>query len=142
MRIAGRLQHWIVWIGLLAYLVISLCNAPGMVLCYEKDGRVTLETAINGVCRDSWEAQSPYTKQSILSLSCKRCTDVPVSIGSSESHAPKLQAYDGPHQDTAILEAPELATGYLATIPETLFPQPPPRAPARHRFLKTVVLVV
>lgn len=148
MKLVNKGKFWIAWVGLFAYLLISLANLPGMVLCFEKDGHVALETATNGVCSDSFEdvqreQQVAATKKPVLyGLNCKRCFDMPISIESAEHQKSEFKAFQGPMEIPLIAEMPPILVGYLATATESQMPHPPPLRPVIHRFLNTVILLI
>ena len=141
-------KNMLIRIGLCAYLLLSLCSLQGMVLCFEQSGEVSLETAINGICSESFqETEQPLSlaaNHSILGTShCKRCVDIPISLhGTVHSHD-RLQVFQ------LKLDVPPLATteqrfiGYLTRATVERLPQPPPpKKPTIHSFLSTVVLLI
>lgn len=148
-RIRNRIKRVVGLFALLSFLLITLSNIQGMVLCFEKDGRVVLEPAIGGICSDSFEdaqrGQQIADSSKTLAwqgLNCKRCFDLPVSIESADHQKSEMAAFQGPIQMPFLVEALPVPVGYLATATENLLPQPPPLRPARHRFLSTVVLLI
>ncbi|MBY0451194.1 MAG: hypothetical protein K2X01_11280 [Cyanobacteria bacterium] len=146
--IRNRVQRMVGLFALLAFLLINFGNAQGMVLCFEPDGRVTLEASIGGVCSDSFQAEQ-HSYQKIASkkttlhgLNCKHCVDIPISIETGEPHGSDIQAFQGPAQIPVIAQAPPVIVGYLATVTENILPHPPPVKPTIHTFLSTIVLLI
>lgn len=140
-RHMAKVRCFTAWIGLVAYLVIGLSVTPDMVLCLENDGHISLETSINGVCRDSFGLEETQAETISPTLSCNHCVDIPLHIESALP-TPIQQTPFVFLQDTNIPEATNFAVGYLATATETILPKPPPVQPAIHRLLNTVVLLI
>jgi hypothetical protein len=147
-QIRNRIKRVVGLFALLSFLLITLSNFQGMVLCFENDGRVTLESAIGGICSDSFESAQQVQQVAASKtptwqgLNCKRCFDLPISMESADHQNPEMKVFQGPVQMPLIAEAPPIPVGYLATVTENLLPQPPPLRPAIHRFLNTVVLLI
>jgi len=147
-RIGNRIKRVVGLFALLSFLLITLANTQGMVLCFEKDGHVALETSIGGICSDSFEAVQ-HEQQAIASktltwqgLNCKRCFDMPISIESAEHQKSEMKAFQGPMETPLIAEVSPISVGYLAIATENQMPQPPPLRPVIHRFLNTVILLI
>jgi hypothetical protein len=136
------------WIGLIVFLAMGFTSLQGMVLCFEPDGRVSLESAIGGLCSDSFEKEQQVQKASspdkerLQAAHCQRCVDVPISFASSENEPQKLQISQYSVDMQMVTEAPAISVGYLATATQQQLPNPPPLRPALHRFLSTVVLLI
>lgn len=118
-----------------------------MVLCFENDGHIALETSINGICSDSF--QRPQTQlaltfqnDSLQGLYCKRCVDVPVSIDNPEHLSSNDQVFQAPIDMPVMMASEPISLTYLDTATEGLLPNPPPFQPSIHRFLNTVVLLI
>lgn len=133
----------------MALLVMGFANLQGMVLCFEPDGRVSLENAVGGICSDSFRAatslQSSVASSKEVSLKvlhCKKCVDVPISMESTEQQDQKIQPYQGPVQMPMLAGVPSAPIGYLATITKPQMSQPPPLRPAIHRLLGTIILLI
>ena len=149
LKLKAKAKQLIAWIGLMALLLMGFANLQGMVLCFEPDGRVSLENAVGGICSDSFQAvthlQSPVASSgeaSLQGLHCKKCVDVPISIESTEHQDQQIQTDQGPVQMPMIAETASISIGYLATATEHQMPQPPPLRPAIHRFLGTIILLI
>lgn len=145
MKTTGKIKYFSVWIGIIAYLVLSIGGFQEMVLCHEKDGTVSLELAVNGVCSDALEGLQASASQPITSfieIDCKQCFDQPLSmlgLAPSDSINPTPTYI---MQDIVTPALPIFAVGHLITATSQLLPQPPPRMPEIHRFLSPVILLI
>lgn len=139
----ARSTYWITQIILLAFLLLGLGSLNGMVLCFEPDGRVSIESAVGGACSDSvQEFQKSSDKPTIQATHCKSCVDIPLSIESAEQKKQQLQSFQVPVQMPMLAEVPSVSIGYLTTATEVQMPQPPPLRPVIHEFLNTVILLI
>lgn len=79
-----RRQRALAWLLLLAYAWTSAFWAKGVVLCFEADGHVTLESAANcGDCCFGDEDSGPRTRREAPTPSVCDCLDVSLSVGNS-----------------------------------------------------------
>lgn len=141
----GKLKHLMVWIGLLAYLTLGLCNTPGMVLCFGKDGHIAIESGQGcadqmSVHNDGQDVAQAHSDQE--SVNCQCCVDVPICMHSAEPHNTAIQMVYEPVQIPLATQASPVDIGYLAIVTQELLPHPPPLKPPIHQLLSTVVLLI
>lgn len=142
-----RSQYWTACIALFTFLVLGLGSLNGLVICFEPDGRISLESGIAGVCSDSLamaqDQQVSAEELSIDAAHCKRCVDIPITLESTQPHGSDIQTFSNPVSIPMVAMAPSQVVGYLSTLTESRMPQPPPPLkPSIHRFLNTVILLI
>ena len=143
----GLGKHVLIWIGLCAYLVLSLFNLQDVVLCFEKTGEVSLEIAINGICCDSFQMTEKTGSQAtvntkLMAAKCQQCVDVPVNLHGAKHLQHGSPVFQSSLDVTPLAASVPVTIGYLSRVTEESLPQPPPEKPAVHLFLSTVVLLI
>ena len=140
----GKASRFMIGLVLTAYLIIGGLNVPGLVLCFETDGRISLETAIEGVCSDSLAEKNVAAIEAVSDEPCNRCTDISVGLNIVEPqpHA-NLQELQGQSQEIVALAPLLVPVPNLAMLTMGVSPQPPP-SPHRpiHQILGSIVLLI
>ncbi len=147
MRIIRNSKYWVAWIGIVAYVLFGLNSSQQMVLCFESDGRITLETGIGGVCGDSFQESASHVQETTepafrIQAHCQKCFDLPISLQSTEPSAKIYPSFQGPGDLPLAVSSAPVLIGYLHTVTPSLLPHPPPIRPKIHQVLDTVILVI
>ncbi len=145
-----KTNFYIALIGLFTYLALVVGHFQGLVFCIEKDGQVSLETGINGICIDVI-SENPLSKTvvsnraSLQALTdCNRCVDVPVTITATgvQGFTP-LSLFSSLQVPVALGARSAPMEAYLANATVKQMPHPPPlRKPEHHTYLGTVILLI
>ncbi|HEY9745100.1 MAG TPA: hypothetical protein V6C99_02655 [Oculatellaceae cyanobacterium] len=136
-------RRWIALAGLVICLVMRLINFSGVVLCLEPDGHISLETTINGACRDSQlipAAEETTHIQAVETLKNKQCVDIPVSLADvkppeSTIFLPTVLADALPGHITPRL--PLVKSPWVVHLSN-----PPPLKPPIHQILDGIILLL
>jgi hypothetical protein len=129
----------------MAFLLLGFVHFQGMVFCFESDGKVSLETAIGGICSDSFQNVSVLKQSGETNLKvahCKQCKDMPISIEANEHQNKPFQLYQSLSHILVLTGASEFSIGYLAKVSAQQMPQPPPNRSSIHKILSTVKLII
>lgn len=145
----SQIKHFLALSALCTYLFLIVGQIQGLVLCFERNGHVALETSVNGICSDEWAQErahrfqtSPTSLSFQMGRACKRCVDVPLSIQGAINGQSKVQASLFSADLPAVNGPPDVLIGYLALATQQLLPHPPPLPQPIHRYLSTIVLLI
>lgn len=139
------------WLFVVAYLVLGVVPARGVVVCFEADGSASLELA-SAACTECPELEGPPAldvehdgddEHEGDRSSCP-CIDVPLSLAGADLHS-KPRLCGSSDVSAGPIGAAPLARALVALAPPVLVAlvaEGPPRPPSRLAELRTVVLRV
>lgn len=137
------------WVFLVAYVVLGVLPARGVVVCFEADGSASIELA-STECTTCPELEAAPQSPSASGAEHERdlescpCVDVPFALAGADLHSkPKLQA-PSDAGSVALASAP-LAGAFVALArppSASLVRARPPRPPPSLASVRTIVLRV
>lgn len=139
------------WLVILLYGLLTFSGMTGWVLCYEPDGQVDIEIAINGHCGNSWLTPSPGQSsrlgeptQSNGIKAEHSCKDIPLNLISLKPGILKTTGQVvGETLPESLFSGQDFRyTARLAGRTVALFANPPPLKPPIHQRLSTVILII
>jgi hypothetical protein len=145
LNVLKKTKACIALVGLLTFLVLGVLNFQGVVLCLEPDGRMTLETSVNGNCNDSWQEANQaksHALKTVEALHVKQCTDIPVSLADAKPQEVSSLDFSGFFQGLAPSQAFQMIPAILKVVTENHFANPPPFLPLLHRVLSSIILLL